>query len=60
MQKQQLHDLFAKYDERTQHLLREVLRLEQQYITNPLNTNSSALRELKEKIDGVIEEVVRR
>ena len=58
MQKQQLTKLFKKYDPQTRKVLREVLRLEQQYITNPLRTNSSALRELREKIDGVLERTV--
>ena len=58
MQKQQLSKLFKQYDAQTQQVLHEVLRLEQQYITNPLRTNSSALRELREKIDATLERVV--
>ena len=59
MQKKQLQDLFKQYDERTQRILREALRLEQQYITYPFSTHSSAMREVKDKIDAVIEEVVK-
>jgi hypothetical protein len=58
MQQKRLTELFQIYDEKTQQVLRDVLLLEQQYITRPLRTNSTAWRELRDKIDEAIEKAV--
>ena len=57
MQGQRLWELFEEYEPDVQQILREVLQLEQQYITAALRTNSAARRELLEKIDETIEKV---
>ncbi len=54
-----LTKIFKNHPPEVQKLLRQVLRLEQQYITSPLAPNSLAHKELKEKIDAVIEEMVK-
>ena len=55
MQRHRLWELFEEYDPSVQQVLREVLHLEQQYITARLQTNSGARKELLEKIDEAIE-----
>jgi hypothetical protein len=56
MQKNHLDEIFKSYDSDVQRLLREIRHIEQQYITANLTTNSGALKEVREKIDQVIEE----
>jgi len=56
MQKNRLAEIFKDYEPNIQHLLKEVLQIEQQYITANLNTNSGALKEIREKVDEIIEE----
>ena len=60
MQKSRLAEIFKEYDPNTQSLLREVLQIEQQYITANLTTNSGALKEIREQMDEVIEEICKR
>ena len=60
MQKSRLAEIFKEYDPNTQRLLREVLQIEQQYITANLTTNSGALKEIREQMDEVIEEICKR
>jgi hypothetical protein len=60
MQKSHLTEIFKSYDAEIQQLLREVVYVEQQYITANLNTNSAALKEIREKIDETIEEICKR
>lgn len=55
MQRYRLWELFEEYDPHVQQILRAVIHLEQQYITARLQTNSSARKELIEKIDEAIE-----
>jgi hypothetical protein len=55
MQRHRLWELFETYEPSIQQVLREVLHLEQQYITARLQTNSGARKELIEKIDEAIE-----
>ncbi|MEZ4861656.1 MAG: hypothetical protein R3C14_10125 [Caldilineaceae bacterium] len=55
MQRHRLWELFEEYDPSVQQVLREVLHLEQQYITARLQTNSGARKELLEKVDEAIE-----
>lgn len=55
MQRHRLWELFEEYDPSIQQVLREVLHLEQQYITARLQTNSGARKDLLEKIDEAIE-----
>lgn len=50
-----LTKIFKNHPPDVQKLLRHVLQLEQQYITSPLAPNSLAHKDLKEKIDAVIE-----
>jgi hypothetical protein len=57
MQNSRLTDIFKAYDPTVRQILREVLRVEQQYITDPLRTNSTALREIRQEIDRIIEEI---
>ena len=60
MQKNRLAEIFREYDPDVQRLLREVLQIEQQYITANLTTNSGALKEIREQMDKVIEEMCKR
>lgn len=60
MQKNRLAEIFKEYDPNTQRLLREVLQVEQQYITANLTTNSGALKEIRERMDEVIEEICKQ
>ncbi|GEM_PF-2084115 len=60
MQKNRLAEIFKDYPPTIQHLLKEVLQIEQQYITANLNTNSGALKEIREKVDEIIEESCKR
>lgn len=55
MKRHRLWELFEAYEPNVQQVLREVLHLEQQYITARLQTNSGARKELIEKIDEAIE-----
>lgn len=55
-----LTKIFKEYPPDVQKLLRRVLQLEQQYITSPVAPNSLAHKELKEKIDAVIEDVAKQ
>lgn len=57
MLEERLGSIFSKYEKPVQKILRDVLRLEQQYITDQLRTNSTALKEIKQKMDQVISEV---
>ena len=59
MKKDRLAEMFEVYESNIQQVLREVLYLEQQYITAPLRTNSLALKELREKIDEIIEDTLK-
>lgn len=54
-----LTELFKDEDPAVQRILRDVLAIEQQYITEPLRTNSTMLKEVRQKIDLIIEEVCR-
>ena len=60
MQKSRLAEIFKEYDPTIQRLLKEVLQIEQQYITANLTTNSGALKEIREQMDEVIEEICKR
>lgn len=60
MQQTPLTKLFQTYPPDVRKLLQQVLHLEQQYITSSLHANSLAYKELKEKIDAVIEEICRK
>jgi hypothetical protein len=60
MQKNHLDEIFKSYDSDVQRLLREIRHIEQQYITANLTTNSGALKEVREKIDQVIEEICKQ
>jgi len=60
MQKNRLAEIFKDYEPNIQHLLKEVLQIEQQYITANLNTNSGALKEIREKVDEIIEEICKQ
>lgn len=60
MQKSRLAEIFKEYDPNIQRLLKEVLQIEQQYITANLTTNSGALKEIREQMDEVIEEICKR
>lgn len=53
-----LSEIFAEYPADIQALLADVLRLEQQYITESLHPNSLAFKELRDKIDDAIEKVL--
>jgi hypothetical protein len=59
VKKDRLVEMFEVYEPNVQRVLREVLYLEQQYITEPLRTSSIALKEIREKIDEVIEETLK-
>lgn len=60
MQKNRLAEIFREYDPDVQRLLREVLQIEQQYITANLTTNSGALKEIRERMDEAIEEICKQ
>ena len=60
MQKSRLAEIFKEYDPTIQRLLKEVLQIEQQYITANLTTNSGALKEIREQMDEVIEEICKQ
>ncbi len=57
MPESSLSNIFKEYDPRVQHVIREVLRIEQEYITDPLRTNSAALKDIRQRINRIIEEV---
>ena len=52
-----LSAIFEDYDLEIQQTLKAVLTVEQQYITDPLITNSKALKEIRQKINEIIERV---
>ena len=56
--KSHLNRLFEQYPREVQKILADVLCLEQQYITDTLHPNSQVYKELRDKIDEVIEEAV--
>lgn len=60
MLEQRIAEVFDQYDPRVRLILREVVRLEQQYITDPLRTNSAALKEIRERIDEIVENTISR
>lgn len=51
--------IFKDYDPEIQKLLRQVLKIEQEYITDPLTRNSLTHKELRDKIDRVLEELTK-
>lgn len=59
MLKHRITELFKDEDPAIQRILYKVLTIEQQYITEPLRTNSTVLKEVRQKIDLIIEEVYR-
>jgi hypothetical protein len=58
MPKERMKELFKEYDPDVQELVAGVLASEQEYISFELNTNSRALREIKDNIRETIEQVV--
>jgi hypothetical protein len=59
MLKHRISELFEDEDPAVQRVLSKVLVVEQQYITEPLRTNSIVLKEVRKQIDNIIEEVCR-
>ena len=57
-EKRHLNRLFKDCDPEIRELLRQVIRIEQRYITDPLKTNSFTHKELRQKIDKVLEGLV--
>lgn len=55
-----LTKIFKNYPADVQKLLQQVLHLEQQYITSSLTPNSLAHKEVKDKIDAIIEELAKK
>jgi len=55
--KSHLNRLFEQYPREVQQILANVLRLEQEYITDALHPSSQIYKELREKIDDEIEKV---
>lgn len=60
MQKSRLAEIFKDYPADVQQLLREILQIEQQYITANLTTNSGALKEIRESVDEMIERICKQ
>lgn len=60
MSQHHLTKIFKSYPPDVRKLLQEVLHLEQQYITSSLTPNSLAHKEVKEKIDAIIEELAQK
>ncbi|MEI2611831.1 MAG: hypothetical protein V9G20_24610 [Candidatus Promineifilaceae bacterium] len=60
MKKNRMTEIFRDYEPEVQRLLDEIIFIEQQYITANLNTNSGALKEVREKIDEFIEEICKK
>lgn len=52
-----LSAMFEEYDLEVQRTLKAVLIIEQQHITDPLITNSKALKDIRQRIDEAIERV---
>lgn len=55
MIKKQINQLLEPYDKELQQLIHVVLEHEQRFISYQLNTNSSKLKEIKQKIKEEIE-----